>query len=184
MEDKLKLDTDNPVTLKFSNDAYYYFFEGEDPLDENSLDEIAEISATFEFGFEPDESKPPIIDTNNGTVEITIIPYIRDLSQGPELDNLEFNELEWDGVHNDGGIFPWLFYFKFIGTNKVLIAQINMHFNKRLNDCQGECIWLNGKPWIKYKTKESYKGYSYMPICSPRTTILDNQNAQEFLVQK
>ena len=184
MDVKLIFDVNNPVTMKLSNDAYYYFFEGEDPLDESSLDEIAEISAMFEFGFEPDENKPPKIDTSNGTVEVTIIPYIEDLKQEQEQNTLEFDESMWDGVHNDGGVFPWMFYFKFIGLNRVKIAQINMYFNKRLNDCEGECVWLNKKPWIKYKTKESHKGYSYMPICSPRTTILDNQNAQEFLVQE
>lgn len=184
MDGKLKLDVNNPITLKMSNDAYYYFFEGEDPLDDNSLDEIAEISATFEFGFEPDENKSPIIDTKNGTAEVILIPYIENIEEKQELDSLEFDETEWDGVHNDGGIFPWLFYFKFIGENTVKIAQLNMHFNKRLNDCIGEVVWLNSKPWIRYKTKEEHKGYSLMPIMSPRTTILDNQNAAEYLVQK
>ena len=47
MDGKLILDVNNPVTMKLSNDAYYYFFEGEDPLDESSLDEIAEISSMF-----------------------------------------------------------------------------------------------------------------------------------------
>lgn len=182
MDGKLILDVNNPVTIRLSNDAYYYFFEGEDPLDENSLDEIAEISAMFEFGFEPDENKLPKINTSNGTVEVTIIPYIEDLKQ--EQNTLEFDESIWDGVYKDSAIFPWMFYFKFICLNKVKIAQINMHFNKRLNDCEGECVWLNKKPWIKYKTEESHKGYSYIPILSPRTIILDIQNVQEFLVQE
>lgn len=190
MDGKLILDTSNPVILRMSNDAYYYFFEGEDPIDESSLDEIAEISASFEHGFEPDESKPINTDSSDGSIEVTIFPYIEDVpkqkpsqSESSDLDTLEFDESQWDGVHNDGSIFPWLFYFKFIGENTVKIAQLNMHFNKRLNDCIGEIVWLNNKPWIKYKTKEEHKGYSFMPIMSPRTTILDNQNAAEYLIK-
>lgn len=190
MDGKLMLDTNNPITLTISNDAYYYFFEGEDPLDESSLDEIAEISASFENGFEPDENEPPMINVSNGTVTITLIPYAeqcielkKEQSASAEQDMLEFDESLWDGVINEGGLFPWMFYFKFIGKNRVKIAQINIHFSKRLNDCEGDITWINNKPWIKYKTKPEHKGYSLMPMRTPRTTIFDNKNVAEFMSQ-
>lgn len=183
---KLTLDKVNKMTVKLSNDAYYYFFEGEEPLDDNSWDEIAEISATFENGFEQDESVPTNVDTKTGQYEVTIIPYIElvEEQRPKQLETIQFDESLWDGCFNAGGLFPWLFYFKFISSNHVKIAQINKHFNERLDDCEGDVTWIDSKPWIKYKTKPSHKGYSLMPIWSKRCEIFDNESIQEFLLEQ
>ncbi len=58
------------VKLIISNDAYYYFTANEEPLDDNSFDEIAEIEATFENGFNVEMLNA--FDT--GEFEVNIIP--------------------------------------------------------------------------------------------------------------
>lgn len=178
---ELKLDIGNATTLKISNDAYYYFAEGEDPLDESSFDEIAEISAMFEFGFEIDETKNPIVDNKSGMVEITIIPYT---TQMPSSNN-EIDESQYDGVIQDKrGTHPWQYYFKFIGINVVKITQINKSLRRKFDSYIGEIVWFYKKPWIKYKIKTEFRNYSFLPFLASNTTIFDNDNISEYMIQQ
>lgn len=170
---KIILDTTNPISLTVTNDTYNYFFKNEDVLDEDSLNEIAEIVTTFENGFELNEKVNPVFDSNKGTVKIEIFIYKEENEQEQEEPDLEIDNSQWDGFYNCGGLFPWLFYFKIISKEKVKILQINKAFKKRIDGCDGEIVFINSYPWIKYKIKETFSSHSLLPIKSKRMTILN-----------
>lgn len=173
---KIILDTTNPISLTVTNDTYNYFFKNEDVLDEDSLNEIAEIVTTFENGFELNEKVNPIFDSNNGTVKIEIFIY-KDENEQPQQQKeepcLDINNSQWDGYYNSGGLFPWLFCFKVISKEKVKTLLLNKAFKRRIETCNGEIVLINSNPWIKYKLKETLENYSLVPIKSKRMTILN-----------
>ena len=70
---RYKLDYAKAETLQLSNDAFFFIRDGEEPLDEDNLEEANEILTMFPYGFEIADDWQAIESTD--MVEVTFIPY-------------------------------------------------------------------------------------------------------------
>ena len=142
--------------LIISNDAYYYFTENEEPLDDASWDEIAEIEATFE-NFDIELIKA--LDT--GQFEVNII--IKDL------------KAEYDGVLH----LPMKninLYLNVIGINRIKGTCINEETKDTLYEREYEVIFTgrDKKPVLKNNTR--------LPIWTNNVEIWDNDEFSENII--
>lgn len=71
-----RLDKSKAETLQINNDAFYYIKDGEEPIDENSIEEADEIYEMFPNGFEIQGDWQAV--DNTGMIEATFIPYVID----------------------------------------------------------------------------------------------------------
>lgn len=70
------LDYSKKQTLQLSNDAFYYLYYGEEPLDEDNLEEANEVSEMFFNNFYIEDDWKTVDDSD--LIECTFIPYIED----------------------------------------------------------------------------------------------------------
>lgn len=68
-------DKNNAQVLQLSNDAFYYLYYEEEPLDENNLDEAEEVMAQFPNGFYIEDNWEAIEGTD--LIEATFIPFTK-----------------------------------------------------------------------------------------------------------
>lgn len=66
-------DHKNKKTFQLSNDAFFYLYSGEEPLDEDNLEEAQEIEDLFPNGFEVLDNWSYVDDD---LIQATFIPYI------------------------------------------------------------------------------------------------------------
>lgn len=72
-------DYSNKRTLQLSNDAFWYLYMGEEPIDTDNLEEAAEVMAMFPNGYEIEEGWEEIDD--EGLIEAVFIPYKAEASR-------------------------------------------------------------------------------------------------------
>lgn len=84
--DNFILDNSQEKTLQISNDAFYYLYYDEEPLDENNLIEAKNILAMFSNGFFIKDNWKAL--KNSDLIEATFIPYIKQ-----EIDYDEYFEI-------------------------------------------------------------------------------------------
>ena len=68
------LDYSKKQTLQISNDAFYFLYYGEEPLDENNLEEANDVSEMFSNNFYIEDDWKAVDDSD--LIECTFIPYI------------------------------------------------------------------------------------------------------------
>ena len=78
------LDYSKKQTLQITNDAFYYLYYGEEPLDEDNLEEATAYCFSNNFYIEDDWK---IVD-NSDLIECTFIPYIEDRADYDEYEDL------------------------------------------------------------------------------------------------
>lgn len=80
------MDYSKKQTMQISNDAFCYLYYGEQPLDEDNLEEAEEVSAMFPYGFYIEEDWKTV--ENSDLIEATFVPFVKD-----EIDYDEYEEL-------------------------------------------------------------------------------------------
>lgn len=70
------LDYNKKQTLQISNDAFYFLYYGEKPLDEDNLEEANEVSEMFSNNFYIEDDWKAVDDSD--LIECTFVPYIED----------------------------------------------------------------------------------------------------------
>lgn len=126
------------MKLKISNDAFFYLTNNEEPIDDNSWDEIAELEATFENGFDIEL----INALSTGEFEVNIIP------------KASFKE-KYDGcIHLH--IKSNTLYFNIIGKNKISGICINDETKKEIFQCSYDVVFIgrDKKPSLKHGTTQ------------------------------
>lgn len=81
------LDYSQKRVLQLTNDAFFFLLNGEEPLDENNLEEAQRISCVFPQGFLIEESWKYI--KQSGLVECTIIPYLKQKEEPIDFEAYE-----------------------------------------------------------------------------------------------
>ena len=66
-------DYSNKRVLQLSNDAFWYLYMGEEPIDTDNFEEAAEVMAMFPNGYEIEEGWEEIDD--EGLIEAVFVPY-------------------------------------------------------------------------------------------------------------
>lgn len=90
-------------TIQLSNDAFFYLYSMEAPLDEANLEEVEEVNTMFPHGFEITDDWSYI---DGDIIQATFIPYI-EAKQAFEYDAY------WDGSK------VWVLQIKYLGNSKV-----------------------------------------------------------------
>ena len=143
-----------PVLMDVSNDAYHYFKYSESPLDEASLDEIAEISATFGDGIEIE-----LISTleSSGKYKVKIVPK----SSVPQQ--------KYDGlIHLPIKNIALLLYVK--AKNKIRGVCINENDMHIIYEQDYDVVSISKKPWIT-------NGNTKIPLW---TNLIEIKNSEAF----
>lgn len=83
---QFKLDYTNTQILQISNDAFFYLAYGEDPIDDDNIEEANEIVVMFPNGFYIEEDWKYVEDSD--LIEATFVPYIEDDADFDEYENL------------------------------------------------------------------------------------------------
>lgn len=89
-------DRSKKQVMQISNDAFYYLYYGEEPLDENNIEEAEEVSAIFPNGFEIEDNWKTVEDSD--LIEATFIPYIKDSADYDEYYDITNNiqlQIKW-----------------------------------------------------------------------------------------
>lgn len=90
------LDSTQAITVRLSNDGFYYLLSGEEPLDEENIKEAQSIAAKFPYGFEIRENWRTIKDSD--LIEATFVPYIPesfDYDEYSDLTNAIQQQIKW-----------------------------------------------------------------------------------------
>lgn len=103
-----RLDYSQKQVMQISNDAFYYLYYGEEPLDDDNLEEANEISKMFSSNFYIEDNWEAV--ENEGLIEATFIPYVKD-------DWVYEEELEVFG--------GWTLQIHWIDSNNVKIRFYN-----------------------------------------------------------
>lgn len=80
------LDYSKKQTLQISNDAFYFLYYSEEPLDENNLEEANDVSEMFSNNFYIKDDWKAVDDSD--LIECTFIPYIEDQADYDEYEDL------------------------------------------------------------------------------------------------
>ena len=129
--DNLILDPDKKRVIQLSNDAFYYLNYGEEPLDEDNLEEAKEIAAEFPNGFYIEDDWKLVDDSD--LIEATFIPYVKDEIKCDAYENLTNcvqSQIKWIDKEN---IRAWLFNSQ-IGSRK-LFGDFKVYTDKYGNKC-------------------------------------------------
>lgn len=84
--DKFKIDYSKKQVLQLSNDAFYYLYCGEEPLDDDNIEEALEIQAMFPNGFEIEDNWSAV--ENSDLIEAMFVPYVENIIDYDEYENL------------------------------------------------------------------------------------------------
>lgn len=69
----MKLNYERKETVRLTNDAFYYLFEGEEPLDEDNLAEALHLASLYPNGFRINDGWAAV--EGSDLIECEIIPY-------------------------------------------------------------------------------------------------------------
>ena len=135
------LDKSKAVTLQISNDAFYYLRDGEDPIDEENLNEVYEIQEMFPNGFQIQDNWS-IVECIDDLLEVTFIPYVEDIN-------------DWDGyfvMFNN-----WVYRFKILSNSKCILSMYNEQTGDEGFNDECNIEYSNNKPWIIHNA-DLFKG--------------------------
>lgn len=100
-------DKDNAQVLQLSNDAFYYLYYEEEPLDENNLEEAKELMAQFPDGFYIEDNWETIEGTD--LIEATFVPFTRRISADYDayLDITKYVQIQIKWIEKDKRLKAW-----------------------------------------------------------------------------
>lgn len=81
-----RMDYSKKQVMQISNDAFYYLYYGEEPLDDENMEEAQEIADMFPNGFVIEDNWENVDDTD--LIECTFVPYVKDDMDFDEYENL------------------------------------------------------------------------------------------------
>lgn len=128
---KFKMGLDKKQVMQISNDAFYYLYCGEEPLDESNMEEVQEIEAMFPNGYCIEDNWETVEDSD--LIEITIIPYVEDDDDYDEYLELSQDvqlQIKWTGENK---VMAW-FSNGQLGTRE-LIGEFDVYTIKSKNRC-------------------------------------------------
>lgn len=129
-----KLDNTKAQHLQISNDAFHYLMYGEEPLDDDNLEEANEIAAMFSFGYSIKNWE--YVKGENDLIEAIFVPYIKD-------------DIQYDGQMSYITKNCSLKY-KYIDTNTVNLHIEDESTGKVHLDCECTVVQFYNKPWIVF----------------------------------
>lgn len=145
-----KLDNSKLKVMQVSNDACYYLLYGDEPLDDENLDEAKEIEAMFPNGYVVSSWEP--LDDEPGMVEIAIIPYVKDDTKYDKQKNY---------IAKD-----WVIRFKYIGSDRVHVNIYNEATGEEHMDFDCKVVLQNGKRWIVFNSEGDASHLSKWTNCN------------------
>lgn len=80
------LDYSKKQALQISNDAFCFLYYGEEPLDEDNLEEANEVSEMFSNNFYIEDGWKAVDDSD--LIECTFVPYVEDQADYDEYEDL------------------------------------------------------------------------------------------------
>lgn len=126
------LDKSKAKTIELSNDAFFYIYKDEEPLDDDNIVEAKNILAQFPNGF-------VILDwayAEASRVSATFAPYVD-------------NYVEYDGqmpfICKD-----WVLRYKYLSKEVARITIVNLVTNKINIDCDCKVVYIKNKPWVMF----------------------------------
>lgn len=128
------LDNTKAKTFQMSNDAFHYLMYGEDPLDEDNLEEANEISAMFPFGFSIGYWE--YVEDEDDLIEATFIPYVKD-------------DIKYDG-YKDFVTKNHVIKYKKLTHTTAQIRIENVKTGEIKLDCVCNIVQFNNKPWVVF----------------------------------
>lgn len=78
----MKLDVRKKIELTLSNDAFFYIYMGEEPIDEDAIKEAKKVGERFPFGFALENDEWEYAE--NGGIKAVFIPYIPKKKAAPK----------------------------------------------------------------------------------------------------
>ena len=118
------LDYSKKQTLQISNDAFCFLYYGEEPLDEDNLEEANEVSEMFSNNFYIEDDWKVVDDSD--LIECTFVPYVEDQADYDEYEDLTKyiqQQIKWlDANH----IRVWWFNWDERITWRLRFIPINM----------------------------------------------------------
>ena len=117
--------------MQITNDAFYYLYFGEEPLDEDNFEEAEEISGMFPNGFYIEDNWKAVEDSD--LIEATFIPYVDDKVDYDEYQDLTRN---------------YQLQIKWVGPNRVKMWAFNKQNGTRELRGEYEVHTANGKSYF------------------------------------
>lgn len=119
------LDYSKKRTLQISNDAFYFLYYGEEPLDEDNLEEANEVSEMFSNNFYIEDNWKTVNESD--LIECTFVPYIEDYDYDAYLDFGPYfqQQIKWLDANN---IRLW--WFKKQTGARELCGDFKVYTNK------------------------------------------------------
>lgn len=150
------LDKNQSVIMQISNDTFFYIKEDEEPLDDESFEEINRIMKMFPNGLIINDNWEYIKNKPNA-VQVTIIPYIEE-------------QQDWDGcipIFNHG-----VCKFKIENAKFAYVQNYNEKTGKTSIKQKASIEYFYGKPWLCYPIES--KSRSMIPMWK-NLTILNRE---------
>lgn len=130
-----KLDSTKAQQLQMSNDAFHYLMYGEEPLDDDNLDEANEIAAMFPNGYSIGDWE--YVEDETDLIKATFIPYIKD-------------DIKYDGWMNYIAK-NWVLKYKMFDQHNAHIHIENEATGEVHTDFDCNVLQINGNPWVVFK---------------------------------
>ncbi len=145
-----RLDSTKAQKLQISDDAFHYLMYGEDPLDEDNLDEANEVSALFPYGFSISDWE--VVEGEYDLIEVTFIPYVAD-------------DVKYDG-QMDYIAKGWVFKYRTISQKAVHIRIENEINGKIRADFDCNIVTIHNNPWVVFNADGDASALSSYSNCS------------------
>ena len=149
-----KLDPSKALVRILSNDAFFWLFAEEEPLDEENLEEAEEIQALFPNGFIIQEGWTY---EDEDSIKATFIPYV--------LDNVS----DWDGENRDNDKNAVSFKFRILAFNKCYVRWVNENTGKLIYEGECEVKYIASNPWAYTPNR------SFIPLWGPKCLYFTNK---------
>lgn len=131
---KFKADYDKKQTFQLSNDAFYFLYCGEEPLDEDNIEEALEIQGLFPNGFIIEDNWTAVEDSD--LIEATFVPYVAE----------EVEEIDYDESLNLSKYVQ--LQIKWVGPDLIKVWWSDLE--KGTRELRGECSVLVNDFKLKY----------------------------------
>ena len=145
-----KLDNSKSKIMQVSNDACYYLLYGDEPLDDENLEEAKEIESMFPNGYVVSSWEP--LDDEPGMVEIVIVPYVQ------------------DNTHYDGQIEyvakNWVLKYTLISANTVHVIITNEITGEVRREFDCRVVLFDNKEWIVFNSEGDASHLSKWTNCT------------------
>lgn len=151
---RYKLDSTKAQQLQMSNDAFHYLMYGEEPLDDDNMEEANEIAAMFPFGFSIGDWE--YVEGEYDLIEAIFTPYVKD-------------DVKYDGWM-DYIAKGWIFKYRLVDATTAHINVENEITGEVRIDFDCRVVQFNSRPWVVYNSEgdasmlSSYSNCCQIPL--------------------